>query len=307
MAHHAGSAPAGLLVYATGWTYLFLCDATRYFNHAYLFLLVAILLLLFELSQSRYLLYLLRAQFSIVYFYAGLVKSNAEWLLRHEPLRTYIDMATSDRLATLRPLIDDFPWLITAAALFSAIFDLLVGFLLWNKTWRRPAIALCALFHLTNAVLFETIGSFPFVSLASCLLFLPEEDSSKAAAAKKTDDAPPKRVKLSASKRLQLGLAGAWLLAQALLPLRHHLHSSDVSWTKLGNEFCWRLMADTTDGWISLEIVVEDAAAAARARLQRAPELERRPCHSHEPFDSCAARDAECARAVRRRRAHGRE
>ena len=72
-----------------------------------------------------------------------------------------------------------------------------------------------------------------------------------------------KRAMLSASKRLQLGLASAWLLAQALLPLRHHLHSSDVSWTKLGNEFCWRLMADTTDGWISLEIVVEDAATAS--------------------------------------------
>lgn len=256
----------GLLTFVLSWGFLFLCDAARYVNHYWLYLLVAILLLRITCEEldvdgtpkssgrrsscRRVSLWTLRAQFTIIYLYAGLAKCNAEWIVRGEPLRTYLAMATADGriLSPLRGVLDA-EALIAGGAAFSLFFDVSVGFALWRRSWFAPAAALAAFFHLSNAVIFHTIGSFPFVSLASCALFLPES----AIVARATERG---RGRLQGGGRSALIFSAAWVLWQALLPLRHHAHSSDVSWTKLANEFGWRLMADTTDGWVSLDIVV---------------------------------------------------
>ena len=247
---------AALVVFLGAWGYLFLCDAARYVNHYYLYLLVGGLLLAHTISsERRVFVLLLRCQFVIIYLYAGLTKCSAEWLVRHEPLLTFFRMATADgrTLSQLQGMLDS-PAVVAAAAFLSAAFDVLVGFALWRRSTRAPAVALAAAFHLSNALIFNTIGTFPFVSLASCALFWPEraDDHGAAVGARAAKPGPV----VSAAYLL---FAGGWLAWQALLPLRHHAHSADVSWTKLGSEFGWRLMADTTDGWISLDLVVRSA------------------------------------------------
>ncbi len=139
------------------------------------------------------------------------------------------------------------------------------------------------LFHGSNALIFNTIGSFPLVSLAATLLFTKEAEIN---AEMNAQAGIPRRASADAagaararrhhwSERACLLVGAAWICVQAAVPFRHHLLTSDVAWTKIGNEFAWRMMSDTTDGWISLNLVLDgphtsgaDAAdAPSRRRL----------------------------------------
>ena len=258
-----GAAPrCGLVSFTLLAGYIFLADAARYVNHYYLYVLVGTLLSVAAIDGDgqrrtrRLHLWLMRAQFTIIYFYGGLAKCNWEWLLRQEPLRTYLRQSTRPGRLLHSPiasaLLGSEPFIVSAAA-FALLYDLAIGFALWRRRWLWPCVVLSALFHLTNGVLFNTIGSFPYVSLASTCLFLtpscvvdasssvapPRHDSpGRPAATPETKEAPSLRVvpARSGGGRARLACAMTWLVAQALLPLRHHLLSSDVSWTKLGNE-----------------------------------------------------------------------
>ena len=257
----------GLLAFAVAYTFLFLAEATRYVNHFYLYSMLGWLLLGAALSSPsrlgfgcrRYQLYALRLQISFVYFFGGLVKLQREFLVELEPLRSYVRAAAAHFGAdeTARP------WSLALAepslrlaAVGACAFDLLAPLALWSPRLRWPAFGVALAFHgLNHFVLFRTIGSFPLVSLATCALFL---DAAPAAAAA----ARPSRASL-----LPLYVTAAHLAVQALVPLRHHWHSADVSWTRLGNEFGWRMMGDTTDGFLQIELggLVVDGAPVRRS------------------------------------------
>ena len=140
------------------------------------------------------------------------------------------------------------------------------------------------LFHGSNALIFNTIGSFPLVSLAATLIFTKEAEINAEMNAAQVR--MPRRAGADAasaarggarrhrwSERVSLLLGAAWICVQAAVPLRHHLLTSDVAWTKIGNDFAWRMMSDTTDGWISLNLVLDDpptsGADAANAPSRR--------------------------------------
>ena len=232
----------GLLAFAVAYTFLFLAEATRYVNHFYLYSMLGWLLLGAALSSPsrlgfgcrRYQLYALRLQISFVYFFGGLVKLQREFLVELEPLRSYVRAAAAHFGA------DEAPPVVARArrAEPPPRRRRRVRLRCWRRSRCGRLAALAAFgvalaFHgLNHFVLFRTIGSFPLVSLATCALFL---DAAPAAAA-----ARPSRASL-----LPLYLTAAHLAVQALVPLRHHWHSADVSWTRLGNEFGWRMMGDT--------------------------------------------------------------
>ena len=75
-------------------TFLFLCDAARYVNHLYLYVLLSALLLLAAVDTPRgaecrrWHLQLLRLQLCAVYVFGGLVKCSREFLIEGEPLLT---------------------------------------------------------------------------------------------------------------------------------------------------------------------------------------------------------------------------
>jgi vitamin K-dependent gamma-carboxylase len=292
----------GLAGFTAVHAYVFLVDAARYVNHHYLcappharaahaaaatararqptadtrprsyrYVLLGALLLVAALDGDggartrRVHLWTLRAQWTVVYFYGGLTKLNCEWVLRQEPLRTYFELATRPGrllgVPAVRTALGYEP-LIVCAASFALLYDLTVGFALWRRRWLGACVALSAAFHATNAVLFNTISSFPYIGLASAALFLGCDDVAPEHGAR-DDREPPSAAGGSRGARARLvscrgaaalWFAGAWLTTQTLLPLRHWLYSSDVSWTRLGNEFSWRMMSDTLDGWVSLRI-----------------------------------------------------
>ncbi|XP_028167858.1 vitamin K-dependent gamma-carboxylase [Ostrinia furnacalis] len=165
--------------------YLFLIEKSYWNNHSYLFGLVGLLLACTDAdcywSLDAYIdptkrkdsvpywnYFILKYQFFILYFMAGLKKGTAEWLSGYSvqnlsehwvfaPFRLFLTVPQTDYLVV--------HWFIFA-------FDLTVAaWMMWSRS-RHVAMLLCALFHLMNSRLFR-IGMFPWVCLATMPLFYP--------------------------------------------------------------------------------------------------------------------------------------
>ncbi|XP_046820051.1 vitamin K-dependent gamma-carboxylase [Vespa crabro] len=162
--------------------YIFLLDKSYWNNHTYLYGIVATLFwcteankyFAFDASDAKNIketvplwnYFILRFQFFVLYFLAGLKKSGKEWLegysmlnlSRHwvfDPFKIFLTTEETDFFIV--------HW-------FGFIFDLTVGFwMLFDKT-RLPAMIFCTAFHLMNSRLFS-IGMFPYVCLATMPLF----------------------------------------------------------------------------------------------------------------------------------------
>ena len=139
---------------------------------------------------------------------------------------------------------------LAAAATFALLFDLMAAVALWHGTGRKFIFALSPFFHGANTLIFRTIGSFPFVAFASSLLFLDCHALDGAGAHTKARAAGCFVRPRGAARIGLVGTAVTFAILQLVLPLRPYILSDDVAWTRLGNEFSWRLMADTTDGWM---------------------------------------------------------
>ena len=151
----SGMAPrTGLSVFCMSSLYLFLCDAARFVNHHYLYIIFGFLLLLAESDTDgdpypsrawspaskarRWHLWLLRFQCSVMYLYGALTKCTTDYVWRREPLRSFVAGALADggRLHGMRMefLLDETA-LATGAA-FALMFDLVAAGALWHHHGR---------------------------------------------------------------------------------------------------------------------------------------------------------------------------
>ena len=168
------------LVLATGkWTasaacaslavlvHLLLLDQSLYQNHYWLLCNV---LLCFAVAADRpgTLLALLRFTHGLPYVFGALAKLTVDWLLRQEPATRWCG-----RMRGVSWLPDPLPACCPAAMSIGglAIDALMVPLLLLPSRHRTWAHLLALAFHLSNALLFH-IGIFPFVMLASHLLWM---------------------------------------------------------------------------------------------------------------------------------------
>ncbi|MEM9190861.1 MAG: HTTM domain-containing protein [Myxococcota bacterium] len=252
-----------VLVFLLGFTYLELCDKTTYLNHYYLMSLVAFLMLFMPLHRTwsvdswrrgnetgtvpRWTLLTLRLQLGLVYFYAGLAKLNHDWLIRGEPLATWLQTHTD--LPLVGPLMDEL-WVALLASWTGAIFDLLVfPALLWPKT-RRYAYAVVVVFHLMTALLFP-IGVFPWVMMALTTAFFAPDWPRQAwarirRATQSTTSESPKEASGPRDSRLlpswAILLLAGWFLIQFAVPLRFLVYPGNTHWTEEGYRFSWKVM-----------------------------------------------------------------
>lgn len=282
---HLAAIGAGVAV-AAGWHYrvatpvlalsyvlLFLAEQTRYINHFYLYCLVACWLCLLPANRAfsadvragrvaatgavpAWMRYLLLAQLSLVYLYAGLAKLNADWLLAR-PLTVWL--AAKAHYPVLGTLLAHWvtPWLMSYAG---AAFDLLVvPLMLWPRT-RRAAFGLATVFHLTNVLVFG-LGTFPWFSLmmTGCLFFPPAWPRTAPLlrrwllSVKPLVTATSPRVPAHAPLLLT-GLA-LYLLAQMLVPWRPLAYPGNVHWTEEGHYFSWHMMLRTKSGTVRYRVV----------------------------------------------------
>ncbi|MGE3820966.1 MAG: HTTM domain-containing protein [Isosphaeraceae bacterium] len=241
-------------VFFLGFAYVFLLCQSLYLNHYYLILLVAFLLPFLPAQREWSLdvwlhperrnrwapawsLWLLRAQFGIVYVYGGLAKLNADWL-RGEPLRTWLARRTD--LPVVGPWLTE-EWVVLGMSHGGLLLDLFVVPMLFWRPTRLLAVAALVAFHAINATLFS-IGVFPWLMLAVTPIFFPPDTLRRVLGGRAADraEAPPSTA--SPIRRAAiLAALGVYLGVQVLVPLRHHLYPGEVSWTEEGHNFSWHM------------------------------------------------------------------
>lgn len=244
------------LAFAALFTWTELIDVANYLNHYYLVSLIALLLAAtpcdhaFALRRARRPIpsaayHLLRAQYAIVWLHAGLAKLDHDWLIRAEPLATWLSarahLPLIGPLLTLGPTAHLMAW--TGAA-----FDLTIPFLLLHPRTRKPAFIVAAAFHLATWALFP-IGIFaPLMLLGATLFFDPSWPR------RHTIPIPSDPIPLP---RPHLALAPLYLTLQLLIPLRHHLYPGETNWHEQGFRFAWRVMLIHKSGRVEYQAIVD--------------------------------------------------
>ncbi len=260
-------------------TYVELIDVTNYLNHYYLVSLLTLLFCFLPLNGAysldarrdprlrrdeipAWMVYLLRLQIGVVYFYAGLAKAEPDWLLHAQPLGIWL--AARSEVPLIGPLVA-----IPEAAYFMSwagfLNDLLAVPLLLNRRTRRFGFAMILVFHAGTHLLF-TIGVFPFLMPMAATLFFepdwPRRTGQKisayfrrpASAAPETASAKPPAAPVPLLSRLGLGVLLAYAAFQVFMPLRAHLYDGSVLWHEQGMRYSWRVMLREKNGSISYRV-----------------------------------------------------
>ncbi|CAN5884499.1 hypothetical protein BH23ACT12_BH23ACT12_01590 [soil metagenome] len=175
------------VVLFTAMAYVFLLEKVNYLNHLYLVCLLAFLMIFLPVHRiwsvdvlrrpalgsatvPAWVLWVLRFQLALPYFFGGVAKLNGDWL-QGEPLRMWLAGDTDFPLIGRYFTEEQVVLLMSYGAL---VLDLLVVFLLlWRRT-RPFAYVAAILFHFMNSRLFN-IGIFPWLMIAGTALFFPAD------------------------------------------------------------------------------------------------------------------------------------
>ena len=261
----------GAVVFFVGYTYSFLVDRAYFNNHFYLIALFAGWLAISN-AHHRWSLDVQRCptigckktprwqilgpavQMAIPYLFGGLAKLNPDWL-RGEPVRAQLWELVDHPL--YGSLVSQ-PWSGILFAWGGMIFDMLiVPALLWRRS-RVLAIVLLIFFHVTNSLMFS-IGIFPWLGIATTVLYLPDRLLYRFSPGVVTTNSEPESAgtPLYASRRnrrLMIGALAIWLSMQCALPLRHHLIPGNVGWTREGFYFAWTMKLDLKSCFLGFHI-----------------------------------------------------
>ncbi|MGV7221097.1 MAG: HTTM domain-containing protein [Nitrospinales bacterium] len=249
------------IIFFLSYTYVFLIDKTLYNNHYYLISLLGFLfcftnahggMSVDNLWRKKFRpdtqtgnvpfwnILIFKSQIFIVYFYGGIAKINLDWL-KGEPMRHWLVKGDETPEILTRILESEF-----SAYFFSyggIIFDLGIGFLLLYRKTRLFGFILLLVFNLTNNWLF-TIGIFPFLMIATTVLFLePETPRSflQNYFSKFKSTNIYQKEKPSPYQKLAITFFCLYLCIQILIPFRHLLYSYNTSWSEEGHYFAWRM------------------------------------------------------------------
>jgi vitamin K-dependent gamma-carboxylase len=274
------------LVFLT-WGYLYAIESTRtyWMSYYYLELLITFLLIWMPaanrysidaflpkgkrpLTVPRWTLLLLRGQLLITYFYAGVAKLNADWLLDAVPVRDFLLKSPFLAEHGSQALKGEaFAYFLSWAG---ALFDLSIGFLLLYRRTRILGMVLLICFHATNHfILFNDIVWFPLLGILTATIFL-EPSWPERFFQKQRKDAAPKRKSPLPTALTVVTISPAvaplillWLTIQTLLPIRHYFIPGDGRFTWEGLSFSWRLKAEVYRS-VPCEIFLEDSAIISR-------------------------------------------
>ncbi len=255
-------------IFFSTFLYAFLFEKSLYNDHYYIILLITFLFIFMKTPRSPrpksflsspalsasipfWQIFILRAQFIIVYFYAAIAKLDYDWLVRAEPLHRILSKKILfgyqlDHLGIA--------WFFSYGGI---ILDLLIVILFFWGRYQRVAFACIIIFNLTNHWLFPDIGIFPFLMMGAIALFLKpseiKEFLKKINIFPKAptephclEKSPPGKREAAAGQTCVLYFIVIYLLAQFLIPLRHFvLYPGNPSWSFEGARFSWRLKMNT--------------------------------------------------------------
>ena len=246
---------AACAIFFLCFTYVELIDVTYYLNHYYLVSLLSFILIFYNPKlpvTDRYnqmIIFFLKLQVSVVYFYGGVNKIGYDWLIEAQPLKIWLYARSDLALVAVLLKVNDMPLILSWLAM---LFDIGVSIALWHRKTRLPAyIALC-IFHLITAVLFN-IGIFPWVMMIAALLFFQDWPRPVALL--------PMLGDLFRKKKLAalLPVVACW---QILFPLRHLLYDGNYLWTERGFRFSWNIMLMEKNGQVDFAAELTDGTIA---------------------------------------------
>ncbi|HEX9683987.1 MAG TPA: HTTM domain-containing protein [Acidimicrobiales bacterium] len=256
-------------------TYVFLIDSTFFQNHEYLISLLALLMIFLPLDRRwsldarahpyrrsdtipRGVVWLLRFQIGVPYFYGGIAKLNGDWLLRAEPLRTWVGARTD--VEPMSSILDNGA-VVSTMAYGALLLDLAVVWFLLHPRTRTAAFVVVTAFHLTNAWLFG-LFIFPWLMIAATTIFFPPDwpvrlrdrwlaDPVRAS----PTPPPPPRARSRPAPPWLIGTGCAlWIAVQVAVPLRHYAISGNPSWTEQGHQFAWHMRLRHKEGNVTFVV-----------------------------------------------------
>ena len=277
---------ASAILFLFGFLYIELLDAITYLNHYYWLSLTSAIIIFMPLNRMwsidawlrpstrshtipAWVIWLLRAQLAVVYFFGGIAKLNPDWLFAALPMKIWLYQHGDF------PLIGNIlqqTWTAFAMSWTGAIYDLtIVLWLLWHRT-RPFAFNVLIAFHLITWQLFPALGMFPWLMIGAMLIFFPPDWPRRTARRLKLTfaphlptiptsttskpNAPPTRH--TASKpwlhRLALLTIASFVAIQIILPLRHWAYPGNVRWNEEGYRFAWRMMLSEKIGFTTYRV-----------------------------------------------------
>lgn len=240
-------------------TYVELIDKTNYLNHYYFISLVSFILIflpanknfsldnkLFKTGETnvvpRFFILLLQLQMFTVYFFAGVAKLNYDWLFEAQPLKTWLPAFSH------YPIIGSYmekEWVAFLFCWFGCVYDLLIGFFLFNKRTVNIAYVFVVVFHAATALFFN-IGMFPYIMMTITIIFFKESFHEKILNVLKTifrySPTYLKRTGNINLKPIVVSVFCIYFVFQLLLPFRYFLYEGKLFWTEQGYRFSWRVM-----------------------------------------------------------------
>lgn len=239
-------------------TYVELIDKTNYLNHYYFVSIVCFILLFIpahlsfsldikwrkkmEIEKiSRFYILLIQGQLFLVYFFAGIAKINYDWLINAQPLKMWLP-AFSHFYIIGNYLEQD--WVAYLFCWFGCIYDLSIGFFLFNKKTVGIAYVFVLIFHLATALFFN-IGMFPYVMIVITVIFFKEETHILILQKLKTVfrySMPRNSTNTLDLKPLLIAIFSVYFIMQLIMPFRYLLYDGKLFWTEQGYRFSWRVM-----------------------------------------------------------------
>ena len=263
-------------VFFLGFTYIFLIDECWYLNHYYLICLLAFLLMMvpaqcaFSVDALRkpglhsgtvpaWVLWILRFQIGVPYFFGGIAKLNADWL-HGEPMRTWLAQKTE--FPVIGPYFTE-QWCVALFVWGGLLLDLFaVPLLLWRPT-RLLTLMAVWMFHGINSQLFD-IGVFPWLMLVeTTLVYLPTRWTGRLRFWRPPDDGRVVSDSMRHNSRWAPSLLCGFVAVQLLIPFRHFLYPGHVAFTREGHCFSWRMKLNIRDRDFQLAVHYEDGTQEA--------------------------------------------
>ena len=251
------------LVFFVLFTYVELIDKTYYLNHYYLVSTLVFWMIVVPAHRSysfdslifpkikktvcdNWCVLVFKVQLSLIYFFAGLAKVNADWLLQAQPLASWLPGRYTI------PILGEWLYLKETAFLFSWLgcaYDLFVWIFLWFKRTRALAYLFVLIFHILTGILFPRIGMFPYIMIVGTIIFFSANWHQKLLnlfpfkLSKSSDYSTDTK-----SGFIPIALA-AYLLIQLYLPLRNLHYPGNLFWNEDGYRFSWRVMLMEKNGY----------------------------------------------------------
>lgn len=239
-------------------TYVELIDKTNYLNHYYFISLVSFLMIFIPANTAfsvdnirlkredntdapRFYLLLLQLQMFVVYFFAGVAKLNYDWLIEAQPLKIWLPAFS--HYPVIGPYMEKL-WVAYFFSWFGCIYDLLIGFFLFNRRTVNLAYVFVIIFHAATALFFN-IGMFPYIMMTITIVFFKEEFHEKIVNFLKRITKYKNIASTGADLKLKpmlLSFFIVYFILQFVLPFRYALYPGKLFWTEQGYRFSWRVM-----------------------------------------------------------------